>query len=52
VVAYGDNMLVKAFLALAVLLLLVRFGRSKLVWVLNICMLAVVLWNGSWLLIS
>ena len=52
VVAYGDNMLVKAFVALAVLLLLVRLGRSKLVWVLNVCMLAVVLWNGSWLLIS
>jgi len=51
VIAYGDNMLVKAFLALSVMLLLVRFGKSKLVWVLNICMLAVVFWNGTWLLI-
>jgi len=49
VVTYGDNILVKAFLALAVVLLLVRFGKSKLVWALNICMLAVVFWNDSWL---
>jgi hypothetical protein len=52
VVTYGYNMLVKALLALAVVLLLVRFGKSKLLWVLNICMLAVVIWNGTWLWIS
>jgi len=52
VVAYGDNILVKAFLALAVVLLLIRFGKSKLVWALNICMLAVVFWNGTWLQVS
>lgn len=49
VVAYGGNMLIKAFLALAVVLLLIRFGKSKLVWALNICMLVVVFWNGAWL---
>lgn len=51
VVPYGDNILIKAFLALAIVLLLVRFGKARLLWILNICMLAIVLWNGTWLLL-
>ncbi|GAI07520.1 unnamed protein product [marine sediment metagenome] len=46
VVPYGDSMLVKGLLSLAIVLLLVRFARTKLLWILNICMLAIVLWNG------
>lgn len=49
VVPYGDNMLIKGLLAAAIALLLVRFARTKLLWILNICMLAVVIWNGIWL---
>lgn len=49
--AYGSNMLViKGFLALAIALLLVRFGKSKLLFALNLCMVAVVLWTWGWLL--
>lgn len=49
--AYGSNLLViKGFLALAIAFLLVRFGKSKLLWVLNLCMVAVVLWTWGWLL--
>jgi len=50
VTAYGSNLLIKGFFALAIALLLVRFGKSKLLWVLNGCMVAVVLWTGGWLL--
>jgi len=47
---YGDDMLIKGFLALAIALLLVRLGKAKLLSVLNICMVAVVFWTGYWLL--
>ena len=46
VVPYGDNMLIKGLLALVIVLLLVRFARTNLLWILNVCMLAIVLWNG------
>ena len=52
VVHYGANIVIKGFLASAVVLVLVAFGKAKLVWVLNICMFAVVLWLGSGLLHS
>ena len=48
--AYGGNMLIKGFLALAIALLLVRFGKTRLVWMLTMCMVLVVLWTGGWLL--
>lgn len=49
--AYGSNMLlIKGFLALAIALLLVRFGKAKLLFALNLCMVAVVLWTWGWLL--
>ena len=50
VTAYGSNMLVKGFLALAIALVLIRLGKAELLWVVNICMLAIVLWNTGWLL--
>ena len=49
VASYGDNMLIKGVLALAIVLILARFGRLKLLWVLNVAILAVVFWNGAWL---
>lgn len=49
VASYGDNMLIKGVLALAVVLILARFGRLKLLWVLNVAILAVVFWNAAWL---
>jgi len=48
--AYGSSMLIKGFLALAIVLVLVRLGKAKLLWVLNACMVAVVLWTGGWVL--
>ncbi len=49
--AYGSKMLIiKGFLALAIALLLVRFGKSKLLFALNLCMVVVVLWTWGWLL--
>lgn len=48
--AYGSNILVKGLLALAIALLVIRLGKAKLLWVVNICMLAIVLWNTGWLL--
>lgn len=51
VATYGMNMLIKGLAALAIVLLLIKFGKEKLLWVLNFCMLAVVLWNGAWLII-
>jgi len=47
---YGSNALIKGFLALAVVLILVRFGKANLLKVLNVCMAAVVLWTGGWAL--
>jgi len=49
VVAYGTNMVIKGFLALAIVLALIRFGKTKLLWILNICMLVIVLWNTGWM---
>jgi len=48
--AYGSDMLIKGFLSLAIVLVLVRLGKVKLLWVLNVCMVAVVLWTGGWVL--
>lgn len=50
--AYGTNMVIKGFLALAIVLLLVRFGKTKLLWVLNLCMVVVVLWLGTGLFVN
>jgi len=47
---YGSSMLVKGFLAVAIVLILVRLGKEKLLIVLNVCMMAVVLWTGIWML--
>ena len=47
---YGSDMLFKGLAALAVGLVLLRFGKLRLLKVLNICMVAVVLWSGGWLL--
>ena len=47
---YGSNMLIKGFLALAIVVVLVRLGKAKLLWVLNVCMVVVVLWTGGWVL--
>ena len=44
---YGPNILIKGLLALAIVALLVRFGKAKFLPVLNICMLAVVLWLSA-----
>ncbi|MBA7686044.1 hypothetical protein ES703_94479 [subsurface metagenome] len=48
--SYGSVVWFKALLAGVIVFLLIRFGKAKLLWVLNICMLAVVLWNAGWLL--
>jgi len=48
--AYGSDMLIKGFLALAIVLVLVRLDKAKLLWALNVCMVAVVLWTGGWVL--
>lgn len=45
VLSYGSNMVIKGFLALAIALALVRFGKTKLLWPLNLFMMAVVLWH-------
>ena len=47
---YGTNMLIKGALALAVALVLVRFGKTKLLRILNIFMLVLVLWLAAGLL--
>ncbi len=44
VIHYGANIWIKGFLAIAIALALVAFGKTKLLWALNICMFAVVLW--------
>ena len=46
--AYGSNALIKGFLALAIVLILVRLDKAKLLKVLNIGMVTVVLWTGGW----
>jgi hypothetical protein len=47
---YGSVVWFKGLLALLVLIVLLGFGKGKLLWVLNVFMLAVVLWNAGWLL--
>lgn len=47
---YGTNTIVKGALALAVALVLVRFGKPKLLGILNIFMLVLVLWLTAGLL--
>ena len=42
---FGDNLIIKGLLALAIALILWRSGRSHLLWYLNIAMIAVVFWN-------
>lgn len=50
VAGYGSMVWFKGLLALAILIVLLSFGKAKLLWVLNAFMLAVVLWNAGWLL--
>lgn len=47
---YGSDILIKGFIALAIAVILLRLGKSKLLKVLNICMVVVVLWTGGWVL--
>lgn len=47
---YGTNTMIKGALALAIALALVRFGKTKLLGILNIFMLALVLWLTAGLL--
>lgn len=47
---YGTNTIIKGALALAIALALVRFGKTKLLGILNIFMLALVLWLTAGLL--
>lgn len=44
---YGDNLLVKGLLALAIVLIFRYFGKSHLFWYLNILMVGVIFWNTS-----
>jgi hypothetical protein len=44
---FGDNLLVKGLLALAITLILWRVGKSHLLRYLNILMLTVVFWNTA-----
>jgi hypothetical protein len=43
---FGSNLLLKGLIAVAVVALLVLFRWSKLLWLLNIGMGAVVVWGG------
>lgn len=49
---YGPNLVIRGLLAVAIVVALVRFGKAKLLWVLNIAMSVVVLWLGVGLLNS
>ena len=44
---YGDNLAIKALLALVIVLLLWLFGKAHLFKYLNILMIGVVLWNTA-----
>lgn len=44
---YGTNIVIKGFLALAIVLLLVRFGKPELLRVLNVCWLVLVFWLAA-----
>lgn len=48
--AYGSSTLIKGSLALAIAFVLIRLNKAKLLFVLNICMAAVVFWTGFWVL--
>ena len=50
VVGYGSVVWFKGLLALVILIVLLGLGKAKLLWVLNVSMLSVVLWNAGWLL--
>lgn len=50
VAGYGSVVWFKGLLALVILIVLLGFGKGKLLWVLNAFMVAVVLWNAGWLL--
>ena len=50
VVGYGSAVWFKGLLALAIIIVLLGLGKAKLLWVLNVSMLSVVLWNAGWLL--
>lgn len=47
---YGHDLWTKGLVALAVVLILAVYGKPRLLKVLNVCMAAVVLWTGGWLL--
>ncbi len=49
VAGYSSSMLVKGLLASGVVPLLIRLGKPGVLRLLNISMLAVVLWNSIWL---
>ncbi len=42
---YADNLALKGLLALAIVFILCRLGKSHLFWYLNIAMLIVAFWN-------
>ena len=50
VIAYGSNLLIKGLLAAALVASLMAIRKAHLLKVLNICMVAVVLWTGGWTL--
>ncbi|GAI90047.1 unnamed protein product [marine sediment metagenome] len=50
VAGYGSVVWFKGLLALVILIVLLGLGKTKLLWILNMFMLAVVLWNAGWLL--
>ncbi len=50
VTTYASNLVIKGLLALVIVWLLVRFGKARLLLILNWCMLAIVLCNGVRLL--
>lgn len=47
---YGSSFLTKGIIAVAIVLILTGLGKRKLLKVLNISMVAVVLWTGGWVL--
>ena len=49
---YGDSLVLKGLLALAIVLILWRWGKLHLFWYLNIAMLAVIFWNTTMLIMT
>ena len=43
--SFGMNMLAKCLIAVAVVLVLYRFGKEKLLWYANFAFIGIVLWN-------